>query len=443
MLNLAEELGTVSKACKIIGLSRDTLFKPLSTKVGNQDLVHWILVHLSPKTNFTFYEFTYDGQDVVLLEIEAAFSSPTSFKHQKYIRVGQSKTKLHNHPEKERKLWRVFDRKPFEKQAALADLSAEKVLELLDYPNYFDLLGQHLPDNKEGILSALESEEMINKDLSGTYSITNLGAILFAKKLDTFPGLKRKAARVISYSDETRLTTIKENQGNRGYAIGFPSLIEHLLALLPSNEVINNALRKVVPMYPELAIRELVANALIHQDFHLTGTGPMIEIFPTRLEITNPGIPVVNTDRFIDSPPKSRNEALASFMRRVSMCEERGSGIDKVVVETEIYQLPAPIFETTEEHTRVVLFAHKDFNDMEKSDKIRACYQHACLKYVQKAFMTNTSLRARFDIDEKNAAVVSRLIADALKEGLVKIHDESVGARARKYIPYWGNISSI
>jgi predicted HTH transcriptional regulator len=39
-------------------------------------------------------------------------------------------------------------------------------------------------------------------------------------------------------------------------------------------------------------------------------------------------------------------------MRRMGICEERGSGIDKVVFETEYYQLPAPLFEVTGQSTR-------------------------------------------------------------------------------------------
>lgn len=190
-------------------------------------------------------------------------------------------------------------------------------------------------------------------------------------------------------------------------------------------------------MFPDLAIRELVANAIIHQDFHSTGTAPLVEIFSNRMEITNPGLPLVKTDRFLDSPPKSRNEALASFMRRIGVCEERGSGVDKVVFQAELYQLPAPIFETTEEHTRVVLFSHKEFREMDKEDRIRACYLHACLRYVQRDFMTNTTLRERFGIDAKNSAMISRIIKDAIEADLIKCHDMSVGSRARKYLPFW------
>ncbi len=190
-------------------------------------------------------------------------------------------------------------------------------------------------------------------------------------------------------------------------------------------------------MYPELAIRELVANALIHQDFFQIGTGPMIEIFSNRIEVTNPGLPLVPTERFLDNPPKSRNEALASLMRRMGICEERGSGIDKVVFETEVYQLPAPIFSASLEHTIAILFAHKELKEMDKEDRIRACYLHASLKYVEHDYMTNTSLRERFGIEEKNRSMVSKIINDTLEADKILIYDESVGSRARKYIPWW------
>ena len=145
------------------------------------------------------------------------------------------------------------------------------------------------------------------------------------------------------------------------------------MALVPANEEIEKALRKSVPMYPALAVRELVANALIHQDFFATGTGPTVEIFDDRMEITSPGTPLVDVERFLDNPPRSRNETMAALMRRMGICEERGSGIDKVVFEVEYYQLPAPLFEVTGESTRAVLFAHRSLTKMDREDRVRAC----------------------------------------------------------------------
>lgn len=442
LANSAALLGKVH-AYMLWGVANDdhdivgTHFCPQSMKVGNEELENWLLHLLTPKINFRFYELVIDDLPVVMLEIDAAFRHPVQFKHQEYVRVGSYKKKLKDHPEKERELWRVFDQTPFESQVAAENLPAEDVLRLLDYPAYFDLLHIPLPDRRDGILAALESDELISKNKAGQWDVSNLGALLFAKKLSEFTGLRRKAVRVIVYRGDSRVETVREQEGSKGYACGFEGLIGFVLNLLPTNEVIGQALRKEVPMFPELAIRELVANALIHQDFQQTGTGPMIEIFARRMEITNPGIPLVKTERFLDSPPKSRNEALASFMRRIGVCEERGSGVDKVVYQTEQYQLPAPVFEKTDEHTRCVLFAHRDFKDMDKQDRIRATYLHACLRYVQRNYMTNSTLRERFGIEEQNSAMASRIIKDALDAGEIRPFDDSSSRKYMKYVPGW------
>ena len=414
-----------------------THFNPFEAKVGQEDLESWLLHMINPKINFRFHSLRVNEKPVVLLEIGAAFRHPVQFKNTEFIRIGSYKKKLKDFPEKERELWRVFDRTPFEREIAAENVTTEDVLHLLDYPAYFHLLNRSLPSRREGIFSALMADELIAQGKGGKWHICNLGAILFARSLSNFHSLKRKAVRVVLYKSESRVNTIREQEGVKGYACGFEGLIDFITNLLPSNEFIGQALRKEVPMFPELAIRELVANAIIHQDFHASGTAPMIEIFSRRMEITNPGLPLVNTDRFLDSPPKSRNEGLASFMRRIGVCEERGSGIDKVVFQTELYQLPAPIFETTDEHTRVVLFAHRELKEMDKADRVRACYLHACLKHVERDFMTNTSLRERFGIEEKNRAMVSRIIADTRAENLIRCFDDAVGTKAKKYLPWW------
>ena len=191
-------------------------------------------------------------------------------------------------------------------------------------------------------------------------------------------------------------------------------------------------------MYPEIAVRELVANAIIHQDFNIRGAGPMVEIFSDRIEITNPGEPLIDTLRFIDQPPRSRNETLAAFMRRINICEERGSGIDKVVFQVELYQLPAPDFLVVGENTKAVLYAQKEFAQMTRQDRIRACYQNACLCYVSNAQMNNESLRKRMGIEDRNYPMASRIIKETLEEGLIKIYDPSNKSKKLvKYVPFW------
>jgi AbrB family looped-hinge helix DNA binding protein len=352
-------------------------------------------------------------------------------------RVGSYKKKLQDFPEKERALWRIFDHTPFEEGVAIERLPDDEVLRLLDYPAYFDLLERPLPENRDGILKALVDDSLIRPCQAGGWDITNLGAVLFAKRLDSFRALRRKVMRVIQYRGTNRVETVREQDGVKGYAAGFEGLIALINGLLPSTEVIEQALRRTVPMFPELAVRELVANALIHQDFFMTGVGPMVEIFDDRIEITNPGAPLMDTQRFVDTPPRSRNEALASLMRRVGICEERGSGWDKVVSQTELYQLPAPLPEATEEHTRVVLFGPRPLSKMDKADRVRAVYLHASLRYVNREYLTNASVRARFGIEARNVAAASRLIKEAVEAGVVVPQDADAAPKLRRYVPVW------
>ena len=418
---------------KILG----TTFRPRISKVGNEEFESWVLHNLEPKINFRFHEVDIEDQHMVLLEISPAFRHPVKFKGQAYFRVGTCKKNLKQHPEYERKLWRILDRISFEQSIAVERLAANDVLHLLDYPAYFDLLSTPVPDGHTAILHALKEDKLIQPCDAGGWNITNLGAMLFAKRLKDFSQVGRKAIRVIHYKGKSRTETIREQVGGKGYACGFEGLIEFIMTLVPSSEIIEQALRKTTPMYPELAVRELVANALIHQDFFATGTGPMFELFEDRLEITSPGKPLVAADRFLDTPPKSRNEALASLLRRFRICEERGSGIDKVVSETEFYQLPAPLFEVSGDFTRVVMFSPRPLSAMSKEDRIRACYLHACLKYVERDYLTNTSLRQRFGIEEQNRSMVSRLIREALNSGVLVPYEQDAPPKHMKYMPWW------
>ncbi len=414
-----------------------TNFSPSAAKKGNEPLETWLLRLLTPKIHFRFYEFAVDGVPVVLLEIARAFRHPVRFQGDEFIRIGQAKKPLKEVPDREQALWRIFDQTPFEDLVAAEHVGMDDVLRLLDFPAYFDLLEQPLPANQEGILKALANDELIRPCEAGGWNVTNLGAVLFAKKLEDFHSVKRKAMRVIQYRGTGRTETLREQQGGRGYASGFEGLINFINGMLPANEVIGQALRKTVPMYPELAVRELVANAIIHQDFFVAGAGPMVEIFSDRVEITNPGEPLVDTQRFVDSPPKSRNEALASLMRRFRICEERGSGIDKVVFQIELFQLPAPLFEAPSGFTRAVLFAHRLLSAMDKSDRVRACYLHACLCYVMRTSMTNTTIRKRFGISDSNAAMASRILNEAVDAGMIFVRNPEEGTRSRTYLPYW------
>jgi predicted HTH transcriptional regulator len=319
---------------------------------------------------------------------------------------------------------------------AKAGLDAQQVVELLDTQTFFELLKLPYPTERGSVIDRLLRERLID-ETAGAYAIRRLGALLLAKRLEDFPDLARKAPRVVIYTSGSKLETRLDQTGTKGYAVGFQGLVRFIMAQLPQNEVIEDALRKEVKLVPEVVIRELVANALIHQDLGIGGVSVMVEIYSNRVEISNPGEPVVPVERFIDGY-QSRNERLADLMRRMGICEEKSSGIDRVVQAAEVYQLPAPDFRAAHRRTVVTIYGPRPFEEMDRDDRIRACYQHCCLRYVMNQRMTNQSLRERFKLPEKKAEAVSRVIRDTMRAKKIKLSDPAMTSlRYRSYEPFW------
>lgn len=414
-----------------------TEFNMQTVKKGQQELENWLRSLLSKNADFEFHSVKVEDRNVGVLIIHRAVNQTVMFQKVDYIRVGSYTKKLSEYPALQAQLWDRLRTSKFEERIAKQDLDLVTALGMLEYSTYFDLVKMPQPTNAEGICYYLEEEHILEKQDNGLYAITNLGAILFAKRLSDFPRLSRKAVRVVQYKGSNRLNMLKEYDGTKGYAVGFEGLLGFIDALLPTAEVINGALREKKTAYPSLAIREAVGNALIHQDFSIPGTGPVVEIFDGRIEITNPGTPMVDIKRIVDNPPKSRNEKLAELMRRLRICEELGTGWDKIVISCELQMLPAPKIDLYEENTKVTLYAEMPFTSLSAEDKLWACYLHACVKQVENEQLTNTTLRERFGLKPSSSGSVSRLIKEAVNMKLIKPLDPDTAPRYMRYIPYW------
>jgi predicted HTH transcriptional regulator len=324
----------------------------------------------------------------------------------------------------------------FHEQTALTDVTADEVLRLLDYDCYFQLTKRNFPESKTAILETLAGEDFIIRQ-GENWSITNLGALLFARDLTKFKELQYKSLRIIVYTGKGRINAHPELDFKEGYACGFEHFIQFIMERT-SVEVIEKVFRETKSAYPERTVRELLANSLIHQDLWQSGTHTMVEIFPDRIEMTNPGTPLVDINRFIDTPPKSRNEKIAILMHNFDLCELRGSGIDRAIEAVERAILPAPKFIKGDFYTKVVAYPKKNFAEMTKDDRIRACYQHCCLKYMDNEKMTNQSFRERMGIEERNYSMASRIIKEAINSKMIKEYaPENKSRKYANYIPYW------
>ena len=414
-----------------------TSFEPTRQMQQGQPLELWLGQRLQPDIAFPSGRFITMGRGSSCWKFRRRGPARSNSSALLTSASAARRPRLSDHPERLKALWAKLQPYVWESGDTVQFLTGDEVLARLDYPVYFELMGQPLPDNRNGIFDRLVADRLVRKDVGGHWNITNLGAILFARRLGEFPpAIARKAVRLVAYDGLNRAATVTHRlDGHKGYASGFDGLRDHIDGLLPQNERIGKAFREAVPLYPSIAIRELIANALIHQDMTITVAGPLVELFADRVEITNPGRSLIPPERFLDSPPRSRNEALASLMRRMNICEEQGTGIDKVLVAVEQHHLPPPDFRNEGEAVRVVLYAPRRFADMTPEERVRACYQHAGLRYVSGQRMKNATLCERFGIDPHNAAQASGVIRQSLDAGLIRPAD-AAHPRAG-YVPSW------
>ncbi|WP_055426835.1 ATP-binding protein [Bifidobacterium aesculapii] len=413
-----------------------TTFNPKTKKIGNQELELWLRQHLSDNAEFRFEEAEAFGKHLVLLRIWPAQYRPVLWQGLAYIRTGSSTQELKHGSRREEELWNRTRAEVFELQHALNGLTDEEILAKLDTDWYRQQLGIPQTTSTEHMLHLLASEHLISEQDSGRYAITNLGALMFARNLNDFPSVARKALRVIRYDGPSSIAPSRSKTFPYGYA-KLDQMLDYIEALLPEEETIEGARQVTRRAFPHTALRELTANMLIHQDLSITGAGPMVCIFDGRLEFTNPGRSLVDVARLLNDPPHSRNERMAALCRRLHLCEEAGSGWDKVVLDCERHHLPAPQAEEPGDNMRVVLTQSTPFRELTRQQRMDAAYWHACAQYAQRQPMTNASLRERFGLPSSAASQISRLIKMCLDEHQLKIDDPDAGKRYVRYLPYW------
>ncbi|MEO8358383.1 MAG: ATP-binding protein [Vicinamibacteria bacterium] len=414
-----------------------TSFVPAGASVNHEELESWLVRHLTPNVAFGFYEVEARGKRIVILRVDPASGRPAQFQGHAFLRIGGRKQPLKDVAGNEQALVRLLDRPAFERTFAAENMTAEGVLARLDHEALSELSNLEDPGSASDTLIAFERESFVARSEGDRWTITHLGAILFARQLSDFPELHDRSVRVVAYMGEGRGKIRHEYTAASGYAVGFAGLMKELAQVLPMRESEHGGAQESAPICPVEAVREVVANALVHQDFTVAGPGPLIEIFKDRVEVSNTGVPLMETDRFLDTAPQSRNEGVAAFMARVGDIEDRGQGIDKVIAEVEAAHLPAPAFEVVKNQTRVVLFAGSSLARMPKADQVHACYLHACLRYVSREPMNITSVRERFAVKAENTVSAARYLNDALEAKVIRLAEPNAAQKLRRYIPYW------
>lgn len=152
-------------------------------KKGNQEIENWLRFFLSDNADFELLDTDIEGRHVEVLKISKAVGRPVKFHKIDYIRSGTYTKKLSEFPALETRLWDKLRQEHFEDMYAKINLTPQEIFKFLDCEAYFSMLNTNLPSSFEGYLHYLSEDSIIIKQDNGLYAITNLGAILFARKL--------------------------------------------------------------------------------------------------------------------------------------------------------------------------------------------------------------------------------------------------------------------
>lgn len=404
-------------------------------KKGNEDIVPYWRISLLPHIELFDYEIEIDGKRILLLEISAASYSPTQFRGVAYCRVDSYTKPIKDFPASQKRLFDILNDNPAEMRICLRGADSNGVEKLLDLDSYFKQLNRIPPHSVEEKIRYFLREGFLVESHPNSYDVTYLGALLYAKDLTEFETLEAKAVRVVYYEGNTRLQTKGRDIFTEGYALCFDKINEILLAHLTRPDTFQNGIRQDSYSIPPIAVREALANALMHQDL-LSGYGPLIEVFDNRVEWSNSGELHVEVNRIIDMVPISENPKMALFLRRINIGDTSGSGVDKICLSLEKEKTACPCFETSPTGTRLVIFRDKRFPDMNQEEKIQAVYYHVVLKHIERENATNASVRNRFGLGEDAIYVVARLLSQTVEKGLIK-KKEANGKKDTAYLPYW------
>ncbi|MDK8592578.1 ATP-binding protein [Corynebacterium accolens] len=406
---------------------------------GNEDLLPWLSRAIIPTPQLKFLDVEIGNKLVTMLRIAAPHEAPFAYEGQRHFRQGSYTKPLLNYPKVERELWQKLSQFEAETSLVAEGLTAAEVVDYLSAEAFFANRPEVPRISGTALADLFKEHGAVSYTHELGWCIPAWSALMYAHRLSDFTQLRNLGPRVLQFNGTNRTSTKREWNFDEGYALSFPKVMELFATVRPGGESIDASGRRVVtPELPRIAFREVLANALMHQNLDDSGKYLTVEIFTDRVEITNPGAPLVSPQRFIDSASFTRNPKLGEALRQAHFVEQRGSGWDKIVSALEAEHFP-PALIRTNGSTMVTLSAFRTFALMSPAERIQATYQHTALGFLDNRVINNASIRKRFGLKDTQAAQATRLLNATAEEGLIRPYDPNAGTRAMRYVPFWAD----
>ena len=285
-------------------------------EIANEPFQHYIARNLSPSVSFFFQDFEYNGKRVVCLTIPSAKVIPTSFKGERYIRIGSSKENLKRYPERESFLFSVLT---FGLPTINNSVSEYQDLSFNQLLDYYSSRGVSLD-----IKTYKENLHLLTK--AGKYNI-------MAQLLSDNSHVPIRVAIFSGKNKASKLYSVRE--------FGYKCLLYSLYEVLSYGEILNvpqadekNRImeRKEIPLFNQDAFREAVINAFLHNNW-IEMNEPMITVFNDRIEIISRGslAPLQTLDGFYQGHSVPVNDKLSELFLQLHISEKTGRGIPTIV----------------------------------------------------------------------------------------------------------------
>lgn len=394
-----------------------------------------LLIHQKLGLDVTIREHTHAGKRVVVLAIPSRMPAvPVNHNGRYLTRKGESLV-----PMEATELASILNEKrtPTIESVSMEAVSESDLDRYIDTVAFFELSGSEAMPDAARRASVYVANRFLVQESSGLYGITTMGALLFARDLRKFPNVVHRRLRFIKYRGMNKVDASLDRDYWRGYALEFDDFLADIRREVPMIEDIGKSRRSNTPLYLDVTIRELVANAMSHQDFDAQSGQIRVELFENRLEVTNPGTPTMDVKEFVRMS-NPRNVDLSAKMREMNMCENRGSGIQRLLSENEIHRRADPEFQVVSSLTKARITGKQNFTSLTLEERAWAVFMHASFKYECGTHMTNATFRERYGLTKARTALVTNAISAAIEYGMIRLYDESSQSRRyAKYVPFW------
>lgn len=280
---------------------------------------HYLARLLIPDLYFSFNEIEVQGKRVVVLDIPAAKTVPTSFDGIRYIRIGSSKEKINKYPEREAQLFNVLTNGLPTIETVESEYQDLTFVRLFTYyagrgitlrqETFEKNLGLRTKDGKYNMMAQLLSDDCHMPIRISIFRGETKAAPLFSVREFGNTCILLALDKILEYSDVINL--IQTDERNR--------IME----------------RKEVSLFNADAYREAVINAFVHNKW-IDGNAPMITVFSNRIEILSRGTlaPEQTIEGFFLGESIPVNRKLSDLFLQLHISERSGRGVPKI---TEMY----------------------------------------------------------------------------------------------------------